>query len=43
MGISNTYINYVIFLFIGGFFMALALENGFAQATRFKNIVSSRW
>jgi di/tricarboxylate transporter len=21
----------------------LALENGFAQATRFKNIVSSRW
>jgi sodium-dependent dicarboxylate transporter 2/3/5 len=24
--ISNTYINYVIFLFIGGFFMALALE-----------------
>lgn len=25
-GISNAYINYVIFLFIGGFFMALALE-----------------
>lgn len=24
--ISNTYINYVIFLFLGGFFMALALE-----------------
>jgi sodium-dependent dicarboxylate transporter 2/3/5 len=24
----KTYINYVIFLFIGGFFMALALENG---------------
>jgi hypothetical protein len=37
----KTHINYVIF-FIGGFFM-LALENGFAQATRFKNIVSSRW
>lgn len=24
--VSNTYVNYIIFLFIGGFFMALALE-----------------